>query len=128
MAPAQWRRFKRVLEAEQRTAILDLRGNREIIAVVKSADEMDEVGRSAEREFAILCLNRKSELLRKIQAALRRIEDGTFGSCFYCQETIGLNRLMAIPWTPSCIRRQEAVDRGDAGIIEPVYQLNVHAA
>jgi RNA polymerase-binding transcription factor len=128
MAAAKWGRFKRALEAEQQTAILDLCGNREIIAVVRSADEMDEMGRAAEREFAILCLNRKSELLRKIKAALRRIEDGTFGTCIYCQETIGLNRLTAVPWTPSCIRCQEAMDRGEAAILEPVYQRDVDAA
>jgi len=38
---------------------------------------MDQTGRSAEREFAILGLTRRSELLRNIQAALRRMEDRT---------------------------------------------------
>jgi len=47
------------------------------MVVDRNADEMDQTGRSAEREFAILGLTRRSELLRNIQAALRRMEDRT---------------------------------------------------
>jgi len=89
---------------------------------------MDQTGRSAERDFAILGLNRRSELLRNIQTALRCIEEGTFGICTSCDEAIGRNRLVAVSWTPFCIRCQEAVDRGDTRMIEPPYQLDVHAA
>jgi DnaK suppressor protein len=121
-------KFKRALKAQQTVAIHDLGENREIIAVERSADEMDQTGRSAERELAILGLNRRSELLRNIQAALRRIEDGTFGTCINCEDTIGRNRLVAVPWTPFCIRCQEAVDRGDTRIIELPYQFDVDAA
>jgi DnaK suppressor protein len=128
MEEVQLQKFKRALKAQQTVAIHDLGENREIIAVERSADEMDQTGRSAEQEFAILGLNRRSELLRNIQAALRRIENGTFGTCANCEETIGRNRLVAVPWTAFCIRCQEAVDRGDTRIIEPSYQLAVKAA
>ena len=128
MEAVQLKTFQRVLEAQQAVAIQSLGENREIIAVERSADEMDQTGRSADREFAILGLNRRSELLRNIQAALRRIEDGTFGTCTNCEEAIGRNRLVAVPWTPFCIRCQEVVDRGDTTIVEPAYQLDVNAA
>jgi DnaK suppressor protein len=116
------------LKAQQMVAIHDLGEDREMIAVERSADEMDQTGRSAEREFAILGLNRQSELIRNIQAALRSIEDGTFGICTNCDEAIGRNRLAAVPWTLFCIRCQEDVDRGDTRMMEPPYQLDVHAA
>lgn len=128
MEVVQLKKFKRALAAQQAVAIHALGENREIIAVERSADEMDQTGRSADREFAIRGLNRRSELLRNIQAALRRIEDGTFGTCTNCEEAIGRNRLVAVPWTPFCIRCQEAVDRGDTTIIEPPYRLDVNAA
>jgi DnaK suppressor protein len=128
MEVVQLKKFKRALQDQQTAALHDLGENREIIAVERSADEMDQTGRSAEQEFAILGLNRRSELLRNIQAALRRIEDRTFGTCTNCDEAIGRNRLVAVPWTPFCIRCQEAVDRGDTTIIEPPYQLGVNAA
>ena len=120
--------FKRVLKAQQTVAIHDLGENRETMAVERSADEMDQTGQSTEQEFTILGLNRRSELLRDIEEALRRIENGTFGTCTNCEETVARNRLVAVPWTPFCIRCQEAVDRGDAGIIEPSYWLDVNAA
>jgi DnaK suppressor protein len=127
MAIIQLAEFKRALKAHETLGIQDLRENRQIIALERSADELDLAERSAEREFAILGLNRRSEALRNIQAALRRIENGTFGTCTNCEETIGRNRLVAVPWTPFCITCQEAVDRGDIRIIEPSYQLDVNA-
>jgi DnaK suppressor protein len=128
MEAVQLEKMKRALKAQQAAAIHDLGENREIIAVERSADELDQTGRSAEREFAILGLNRRSVLLRDIQDALRRIEDGTFGTCTNCEEAIGRNRLVAVPWTPFCIRCQEAEDRGDTAVMERPYQLDVHAA
>jgi len=128
MEAIQLKQFKRALRAQQMSAIHDRGENREIIAFEKSADEMDQAGLSVEREFAVLGLNRRSEVLRNIQAALRRIENGTFGTCTNCEETIGRSRLVAVPWTRFCIRCQEAVDRGDTRVIEPSYQLDVNAA
>ncbi|HLM99971.1 MAG TPA: TraR/DksA C4-type zinc finger protein [Bryobacteraceae bacterium] len=128
MEVVQLKKFKRALKAQQMVAIHNLGESREILAVEGSADEMDQTGRSAEREFAILGLNRRSELLRNIHTALRRIEDGTFGTCTNCDEAIGRNRLVAVPWTPFCIRCQEVVDRGDTRMMEPPYELDIHAA
>ncbi|MFC1515364.1 TraR/DksA family transcriptional regulator [Thermodesulfobacteriota bacterium] len=48
--------------------------------------------------------NRESNLIKKIQKALRRIEDGEFGICEDCGKKIPLNRLMARPVTTKCIR------------------------
>jgi len=128
MQTVQLEKFKRALKAQQTVAIHDLGEDRDIIAVERSADEMDQTGRSTEREFAILGLNRRSDALRDIQSALRRIEDRTFGTCTNCEATIGKNRLEAVPWTPFCIRCQEAIDRGVPNIIEPPYQLDLNAA
>lgn len=128
MEVVQLEKFKRALKAQQTVAIHDLGENREIIAIERSADEMDQTGRSTDQEFAIFGINRRSELLGNIQAALRRIEDRTFGTCTNCEETIGRNRLVAVPWTPFCIRCQEAVDRGDTSIVEPADQPDFNAA
>ena len=89
---------------------------------------MDQNGRSADQEFAIIGLNRRSQLLRNIEAALRRIEDGSFGICANCDEAIGRRRLLAIPWTPFCILCQETVDRGGSRNIEPSYARHTNAA
>jgi DnaK suppressor protein len=44
------------------------------------------------------------ETLRQIDAALQRIDDGTYGTCEIGGEPIGEERLRAIPWTSRCIK------------------------
>jgi RNA polymerase-binding transcription factor DksA len=46
------------------------------------------------------------ETLFEIDAALQRIEDGTYGTCDGCGKPIGAERLAAIPWTRLCIDDQ----------------------
>ena len=46
------------------------------------------------------------ESLVEIEAALQRIEDGTYGICEGCGKPIGTDRLSAIPWTRLCIDDQ----------------------
>jgi DnaK suppressor protein len=69
------------------------------------------VQHAAERELAIRNLDRESNLLRNVRAALRRIDEGTFGVCLHCEEDISPKRLAAVPWTAFCIQCQEIADR-----------------
>jgi len=85
--------------------------NREGIAIEKSADQMDEIQYATERDLAIRNVDRESTLLRQVNAALRRIHNGTFGTCVDCEETISPKRLIAVPWATRCIKCQEATDR-----------------
>jgi DnaK suppressor protein len=41
--------------------------------------------------------------LEKVEAALRRLDDGTYGTCVSCGKPIAPERLEAIPWAPVCI-------------------------
>ena len=46
---------------------------------------------------------REMQHLALIEAALKRIELGTFGKCQICGKPIGAERLEALPWAPDCI-------------------------
>lgn len=48
-----------------------------------------------------------SEELKQVQAALQRIEEGTYGTCLDCGRSIGDARLEALPWTPYCVEDGE---------------------
>ncbi len=50
-------------------------------------------------------------LLRQVREALARIEDGTYGKCLVDGEPIEEKRLQAMPWTPYCIKHQEALEK-----------------
>jgi DnaK suppressor protein len=52
------------------------------------------------------------ELLGKIDAALRRIDDGTYGICENCGQPIGEERLEAMPWATLCIDCKRREERG----------------
>jgi DnaK suppressor protein len=92
--------------------------SRDAIIIEKSADELDEIEGAVAREIAIRNLDRESGLLREIRSALRRIDEGTFGTCLHCEEEISQRRLQAVPWARLCLQCQEAADRGDYRVLE----------
>jgi DnaK suppressor protein len=98
------------------------------IAIERSADMLEEVQYKAERELAIASLNRDTVIRRNIEMALIRINDRSFGTCVHCDEEIGRRRLEAVPWTPFCIRCQEAADRGDESVLESIEPTFLDAA
>jgi RNA polymerase-binding protein DksA len=74
-------------------------------------DQLDQTQLAVERELAISRLDRDSPILQSLDAALRRIERGTYGYCLQCEEEISLKRLQAVPWTSFCLDCQEEFDR-----------------
>lgn len=72
---------------------LDSHQNRdwEELATEREGDEvLEATGRAGSQEIVL------------IRAALRRIADGSYGSCARCGEDIAEARLDAVPWTPLC--------------------------
>jgi DnaK suppressor protein len=120
-------KYKRILEARREELSRGLR-NREDIAIEKTPDAIDEVQLAGERELAIRTLDRESSLLRNVRLALARIADGSYGVCLHCDEDIKPKRLDAVPWTPYCIRCQEAADRHEFESGESMDDLLANAA
>jgi DnaK suppressor protein len=86
---------------------------RDGIVVERSADQLEEIQAALQRALAVCNLDREFTQLRAARAALRRIEDGSFGTCQECEGDIHPKRLAAVPWATFCIRCQEAVDRNE---------------
>ena len=57
-----------------------------------------------EQEFTLSLMENSEETLELIEAALERIEAGTYGSCEECGGRIPKMRLNAIPYTPYCVK------------------------
>jgi DnaK suppressor protein len=74
-------------------------------------DEGDRAKASEVKEIAWLQTSRQSGLGELVDAALRRIQDGTFGECLHCGQEISPKRLAAIPWTRYCITCQELLEQ-----------------
>lgn len=52
------------------------------------------------------------KILQLIAAALKRIEDETYGYCVHCENPIHPKRLEAVPWTSCCIQCQDLMEKG----------------
>jgi RNA polymerase-binding protein DksA len=65
-----------------------------------------------DREMATTLEDNSTHVLSEIDAALQRIEDGTFGLCSRCGEQIDIERLQALPWATLCIEDKRKQERG----------------
>lgn len=74
-------------------------------------DEMDLASSEYLQSFTFRLRGREKVFLDKIEKALRKVEDGTFGTCESCEEEIGVKRLEARPETTLCIRCKEDQER-----------------
>ena len=72
-----------------------------------SADIVDQASSYTEKNVEMRAINRQIKLISKIDAALKRIKDETYGFCEETGEPIGLKRLMARPVATLSIGAQE---------------------
>jgi DnaK suppressor protein len=74
-------------------------------------DEMDLASSEYLQSFEFRLRGREKSLLSKLDLALKKITDGTFGVCEICDEQIGKKRLEARPETTLCIKCKEDQER-----------------
>ena len=74
---------------------------------VSSADMVDQASSYTDKTVEMKALNRSRKLISKINSALQRLKDGTYGYCEETGEPIGLKRLMARPVAELSIIAQE---------------------
>ena len=72
-----------------------------------SADIVDQASSYTDKSVEMKAINRQIKLISKINQALTRIKNGTYGFCAETGEPIGLKRLMARPVAELCIAAQE---------------------
>ena len=80
---------------------------------VSSADIVDQASSYTDKSVEMKALNRSRKLISKINAALQRLKDGTYGYCEETGEPIGLKRLMARPVAKYTIAAQEKHEKDE---------------
>ncbi len=85
---------------------------------ISSADMVDQASSYTDKSVEMKSLNRSRKLISKINAALQRIKDGTYGYCEDTGEPIGLKRLMARPVATLSIEAQEKHERNEKIFID----------
>ena len=78
---------------------------------LRETDLVDQGSSEMENAFELRTRDRARKLIKKIDAALERIDDGSYGYCEETGEEIGLKRLEARPIATMCIEAQERHER-----------------
>jgi DnaK suppressor protein len=76
-------------------------------------DEMDLASSEYLQSFTFRLRGREKSFLDKIERALQKIEEGSFGNCEECGEEVSVKRLEARPETTLCIRCKEDQERAE---------------
>ena len=112
-AKNRYNELKRMLEERRRELLSEVQGRMRDVRSEGNKDrevldqgESSEVDIQEDIEFALIQM--KSETLTKIDAALRRLEEGTYGDCFECGDQISEARLRALPFAVRCKDCEEA--------------------
>ena len=88
--------LRRDVHGRMRDARVDSFNERQVI----DQGETSELDIQGELEFALIQM--KAETLNQIEAALRRLDEGTYGCCFECGSEIAATRLRALPFAVRC--------------------------
>ena len=83
----------------------------DLVDNISSPDVIDQASSYTEKNVEMRTVNRQIKLVSKIDAALKRLKDGTYGFCEETGEPIGLKRLIARPIATLCIAAQEKHER-----------------
>ena len=85
----------------------------EVDREISSADIIDQASSQTEKTVEMRTLNRQIKLLSKINKAIKRIDDDTFGFCEETGEPIGIKRLIARPIATLSIEAQEKHEKNE---------------
>lgn len=89
----------------------------------QKGDDLDQERLERSRALELKLLGRQNFMLKKIDNALFKIKNGTFGICDECEGEIEMNRLKARPIATQCIACKEVEERGESNIL---YEKKSH--
>jgi DnaK suppressor protein len=100
----------------QRDEILNMY-KQDLRAGQESADDgtediVDRANNAYNRELMFSLSDTERNTLLQIENALRRMDEGSYGRCSNCGQSIALPRLEALPWARFCVDCQELAEKG----------------
>jgi DnaK suppressor protein len=100
----------------QRQEILNMY-KQDVRAGQESADDgtediVDRANNSYNRELMFSISDSERIMLLQVEEALKRMDEGTYGRCANCGQSISIPRLQAVPWARFCIDCQELAEKG----------------
>jgi DnaK suppressor protein len=115
MNAKQMAKFKKDLEDKRTELLARVRAAREnetAEASENAADLGDRALSTVTRDLSYRLSTGERDILKRIDAALDRIDAKTYGECQHCSKQVQPGRLNAVPWARYCIDCQELNDQG----------------
>lgn len=121
MKKSDLKKFKELLEQRKIELLKQVASVKEPVYAIEVEDLPDEVdlaSSESDQSMSIRLRGRERTLIRKIDKALTKIQEGTYGICEKCGDDITVRRLEARPVTDLCIRCKEEQERVERSFAE----------
>jgi DnaK suppressor protein len=125
MNKTELEKFRKVLEEQLNELQSDFGKKYQSMNTTALPDINDQASAESERNFEIRIKDRERKLIGKVQEALKKVAEGTYGICESCGEAIGSKRLMARPVTNLCINckaEMEADEKREESLLISMQQ------
>lgn len=109
MKQTQYQAEERQLRAKMSELLPQQRDQRAL--KIEETDPFDQIQAATERDVLVGLLNRDAQLCDDLRHAFDLMQEGAYGICEDCEESIPAARLKAIPWARCCVSCQEMRDR-----------------
>ena len=125
---SKYESYRKILEKKAEEVRNSMSAQKAAQVLAREEHPHDEGDLSQQSHEEWIFLNRNTldiKLLREVQDALRRIEQGSYGVCYECDEPISAKRLDAVPWAKFCVSCQERVAaRAESGNEEALQEAD----
>ena len=109
------RKLRQLLEARRKQLTVEMQGMMRDVragrADERAADEQDVAESYQRSDVDLAVVQMKAETVARIDAALRRVDAGTYGRCVECEEPIAFERLRALPFALRCTSCEQSRER-----------------
>src|SRR3954464_3019460 len=99
---------RRELQAEVQGKMRDVRATGQVTKLAEVFDAVESSEADIQEDIELALVQMKSETLNKVNDALARLEQGSYGNCFECGDEIAEKRLPALPFAVRCKDCEEA--------------------
>jgi DnaK suppressor protein len=100
--------YRNLLLKKRQELLAMAKGEPEALAFsLQTPDEVEFAIKTVEQDLTAATAELRSQMLKEVERALKRVASGTYGLCEGCGEDITPNRLKAIPWARYCLTCQE---------------------
>ena len=112
MATLDLAAIRSALEVERRRLLDELGEEIQAPGQMTYGSQAAAASQVFEQQRDLALRERAEQHLALVDSALKRIDDGSYGACLRCGNTIAPERLEALPWAAHCIACQSAIDKG----------------